>query len=148
MSILKTNKIISIIFWNISCENGESLQPSQEENARKRHLSDMSEGGPVGKTAFRDEREMFSASNSTGPGFTWTYIDFCVVSVKNIESLPRENSPSLCIFGGRTARASFQRGGRQRSPPAPGWPFPPPGGHDLPSRGSCGWSLPSEREMD
>ena len=34
------------------------------------HLSDISEGGPVGRTAFKEEREMFSASNSTGPGFT------------------------------------------------------------------------------
>ena len=41
----------------------------------ERHLSDMSEGGPVGSTAFKEEREMFSASNSTGPGFTWTTID-------------------------------------------------------------------------
>ena len=30
----------------------------------------MSEGGPVGMTAFKEDREMFSASNSTGPGFT------------------------------------------------------------------------------
>ena len=35
------------------------------------NLSDMSDGGPVGKTAFKDESEMFSASNSTGPGFTY-----------------------------------------------------------------------------
>ena len=34
------------------------------------NLSDMSDGGPVGRTAFKDESEMFSASNSTGPGFT------------------------------------------------------------------------------
>ena len=37
----------------------------------ERYLSDMSEGGPVGSTAFKEEREMFSASNSTGPGRTW-----------------------------------------------------------------------------
>ena len=45
-----------------------------------RNLSDMSEGGPVGSTAFKEERETFSASNSTGPGRTWMKL----VSIRSV----------------------------------------------------------------
>lgn len=46
----------------------------------ERHLSDMSEGGPVGSTAFKEERETFSASNSTGPGRTWMMTPVSILS--------------------------------------------------------------------
>jgi len=56
-------------------------------------LSDMSDGGPVGRTAFKDESEMFSASNSTGPGFTKP-VYFCRTNCSSIFSTGSETTLS------------------------------------------------------